>query len=61
MAKTPAAKPRQRSDEEILDQATKRLLKATKQEAKKRGRPINYASLRREGYSERFIEKVREA
>jgi predicted GNAT family N-acyltransferase len=57
----PPAKSRQRSEEEILDQATSRLLKATKQEAKKRGRPINYESLRREGYSERFIEKVREA
>jgi hypothetical protein len=57
----PPAKSRQRSEEDVLDQATKRLLKATKQEAKKRGRPINYESLRREGYSERFIEKVREA
>jgi hypothetical protein len=51
----------QRSEDEILDQATQQLLKATKQEAKKRGKPINDESLRREGYSERFIDRVRKA
>jgi hypothetical protein len=55
------AKPRQRSENEILDQATQQLLKATKQEAKKRGKSISDESLRREGYSERFIDRVREA
>lgn len=55
-----SAKSRQRSEDEILDDATKQLLKATKQEAKKRGKPIKYESLRAEGYSDRFIEKVRE-
>ena len=55
------AKSRQRSENEILDEATKRLLRATKEEAKKHWKPINYESLRREGYSDRFIEKVREA
>jgi hypothetical protein len=54
-------KTRQRSEDEILDQATQQLLKATKQEAKKRGRSISDESLRREGYSERFIDRVREA
>jgi hypothetical protein len=51
----------QRSEDEILDQATRQLLKATKREAKKRGNPISEESLRREGYSERFIDRVREA
>jgi hypothetical protein len=51
----------QRSEDEILDQATQQLLKATKQEAKKRGKSISDESLRREGYSERFIDRVREA
>ena len=51
----------QRSQDEILDQATQQLLKATKQEAKKRGKSISDESLRREGYSERFIDRVREA
>jgi hypothetical protein len=55
------AKTRQRSEDEILDQATQQLLKATKQEAKKRGKSIRDESLRREGYSERFIDRVREA
>jgi hypothetical protein len=54
-------KTRQRSEDEILDQAAQQLLKATKQEAKKRGRSISDESLRREGYSERFIDRVREA
>jgi hypothetical protein len=56
-----AAKSRRRSENEILDQATEQLLRATKQEAKKRGKSINYESLRRDGYSERFVDKVREA
>ena len=61
MPKVPAAKPRQRSEEEILDQATRQLLRATKEVAKKQGKSMNEESLRREGYSERFIEKVRDA
>jgi hypothetical protein len=54
------AKIRQRSEDEILDQATQQLLKATKQAAKKSGKSISDESLRREGYSERFIDRVRE-
>ena len=61
MPKSPTTKPRQRSEEEILDQATRQLLRATKETAKKQGKSMDEASLRREGYSERFIEKVREA
>ena len=61
MPKAPAAKSRQRSEEEILDQATQQLLKAAKVEAKEKGRPLNEESLRRDGYSDRFIEKVRQA
>jgi hypothetical protein len=55
------AKTRQRSEDAILHQATQQLLKATKQAAKKRGKTISDESLRREGYSERFIDRVREA
>ncbi|MEY2576368.1 MAG: hypothetical protein QOF80_1855 [Verrucomicrobiota bacterium] len=61
MPKEPAAKPRQRSEDEILDQATRQLLRATKEVAKKQGKSMNDESLRREGYSERFIQKVRDA
>jgi hypothetical protein len=50
-----------RSEDAILDQATQQLLKATKEEARKRRKPIDDESLRREGYSDRFINKVREA
>jgi hypothetical protein len=60
MPKAPA-KPGRRSEDAILDQATQQLLKATKEEARKRRKPIDDDSLRREGYSARFIDKVREA
>jgi hypothetical protein len=60
MRKAPA-KSRQRSEDEILDQATRQLLRATKEVAKKQGKSMNDESLRREGYSERFIQKVRDA
>lgn len=61
MPKAPAAKSRQRSEEEILDQATQQLLKAAKEQAKKNGKPMDRESLRQDGYSDRFIEKVRGA
>ena len=61
MRKAPAAKPRERSEEEILDQAVQQLLRATKDEAKKKGQPIDASQLRKEGFSERFIQKVEEA
>jgi hypothetical protein len=61
MPKAPAAKSRQRSEEEILDQATQQLLKATKVQAKKSGKPMDRESLRQDGYGDRFIEKVRDA
>jgi hypothetical protein len=61
MSKTPAARPRQRSEEEVLDQATQQLLKATKVQAKKSGKPMDRESLRQDGYSDRFIEKVQDA
>jgi hypothetical protein len=46
MPKVPAAKSRQRSEEEILDQATRQLLRATKEVAKKQGKSMNDESLR---------------
>jgi hypothetical protein len=61
MPKTPAAKPRQRSEEEILDQATQQLLKATKEQAKKSRKPMDRESLRQDGYSDRFVDKVQDA
>ncbi|MDQ3545078.1 MAG: hypothetical protein M3429_00940 [Verrucomicrobiota bacterium] len=61
MPKPPTAKASGRSDEAILDQAVQQLLRATKNKAKKRGQPIDPAQLRKEGYSERFIEQVEKA
>jgi hypothetical protein len=61
MAKPPAAKRQGRSEDEILDQAVEQLLRAAKDEARKKGRPIDRAQLRREGFSERFIVKVEKA
>jgi hypothetical protein len=55
------ARSRQRSEKKILDQATRQLLAAAKRIANSRGKSICEESLRREGYSERFIEKMRRA
>jgi hypothetical protein len=54
-------KAQQRSEEEVLDRGIQQLLRATKDEAKKRGKPLSREQLRKEGYSERFIEKVQKA
>jgi hypothetical protein len=59
--KAPVAKPQQRSEEEVLDQGIQQLLRATKDEAKKRRKPLRREQLRKEGCSERFIEKVEKA
>ena len=61
MLKAQAAKSQQRSEEAVLDQAIQQLLGATKNEAKKKGKPLDRAALRKDGYSERFIEKVENA
>ena len=61
MPKSTAVKRQGRSEEAILDQAVQQLLRATKDEAKKKGEPIDPAQLRKEGYSERFIQKVEDA
>lgn len=61
MRKEPGVKQRQRSEDEILDQGIKQLLRATKEQAKKRGKSLTRDQLRKEGYSERFIDKVEQA
>lgn len=58
MPKAVTPKSRKRSENAVLDQAIQQLLGATKAEAKKKGKPVDRAQLRKEGYSERFIEKV---
>lgn len=61
MRKEAGTKNRQRSEDEILDQGIKQLLRATKEQAKKRGQPLTRDQLRKEGYSERFIDQVEQA
>lgn len=61
MRKEPGMKHRQRSEDEILDQGITQLLRATKEQAKKRGKPLTREQLRKEGYSERFIDQVERA
>jgi hypothetical protein len=56
-----AARSCQRSEKKILGQATRQLLATAKRVANVRGKSICDASLRRKGYSERFIEKLRRA
>jgi hypothetical protein len=61
MRKEAASKSRQRTEEEILDQAVQQLLRETKVDAKKKGQPVNPEQLRKGGFSERFITKVEQA
>jgi hypothetical protein len=61
MQKVSAPKSRQRPESAVLDQAIQQLLSATKDEAEKKGQPVDRAQMRKEGYSERFIEKVEKA
>ena len=61
MRKALAPKTAQRSENAVLDQAIQQLLGATKDAAKKKGKPLDPDQLRKEGYSERFIDKVENA
>jgi hypothetical protein len=61
MPKASTPKTAKRSENAVLDQAMQQLLRATKDEAKKKGQPITRAELRKEGYSERFIDKLENA
>lgn len=61
MAKTLAPKSKQPSEDGVLDQAIQQLLRATKDVARQNSKPVSRAQLEKEGYSERFIEKVENA
>lgn len=47
-----------KSDGKLLDQATTSLLKAVKQRMLKKQTRVDYAKLRKEGYSDRFLTKL---
>jgi hypothetical protein len=50
-----------KSDAGLLDQATVNLLKAVKKKMIKKQSRVDYAKLRKEGYSERFLAKLENA
>jgi hypothetical protein len=61
MPKASLRKTERRSEESVLDQATRQLLAAVKAKAKQQGRPLDCDKLRKDGYSERFVDKVENA
>jgi hypothetical protein len=52
---------KEKSDAELLDQATVQLLKAVKQRMRDKQGRVDYAKLRKEGYSERFLARLEDA
>jgi hypothetical protein len=56
-----SAVKREKSDAELLDQATGNLMRAIKRKMRKKQGRVDYAKLRKDGYSERFLTKLEEA
>jgi len=56
-----AARKREKSETQLLDQATTGLLKAAKQKMVKKHGRVDYGKLRKEGYSDRFLAKLEQA
>ncbi len=52
---------REKSEAELLDQATGNLLRAVKRKMLKKQGRVDYGKLRKDGYSERFLAKLEEA
>jgi len=55
------AKRRAKSEAELVDHASKNLLRALKQDMLKKDGRIDYAKLRKDGYSERLLAKLEQA
>jgi hypothetical protein len=56
-----AAVKSQKSEAQLLDQATGNLLRAVKQKMLKKQGRMDYGKLRKDGYSDRFLAKFEEA
>jgi hypothetical protein len=56
-----AAAKCQKSEAQLLDQATGNLLRAVKQKMLKKQDRVDYGKLRKDGYSDRFLAKLEEA
>jgi hypothetical protein len=50
-----------KSEADLLDQATGQLLRTVKQKMRKKQGRVDYAKLRKDGYSERFLARLEEA
>jgi hypothetical protein len=55
------AKRRAKSEAELLDHASKNLLRALKRDMLKKDGRIDYDKLRKDGYSERLLAKLEQA
>lgn len=56
-----AAKRQAKTEAELLDHATNNLLRAVKQEMLKKQGRVNYDKLRKEGYSDRLLDRLEKA
>lgn len=61
MATAVIQKKKLKSEDQILDEATMRLLSAIKLQEKTLNKVVTSDQLRKEGYSERFIAKMEQA
>jgi hypothetical protein len=52
---------KKRSEAELLDGATLRLMRVVKEKAAKAGKPLKKSELLKQGYSDRFIAKQENA
>jgi hypothetical protein len=56
-----AAAKSEKSEGQLLDQATGNLLRAVKEKMLKKQSRVDYSKLRKDGYSDRFLAKLEEA
>jgi hypothetical protein len=56
-----AAAKSEKSEGQLLDQATGNLLRAVKEKMLKKQGRVDYSKLRKDGYSDRFLAKLEEA
>lgn len=61
MPATVRSKTKSKTEDQILDEATMRLLRGIKEHEKRRGKVVTSEQMRKRGYSERFIAKVESA
>ncbi len=55
------AKRREKTEAEVLDHATNNLLRALKQDMRKKSGRVDHEKLRKDGYSDRLLAKLEQA